>query len=870
MSGVSTRPRHGLNLQLHTFPGLTSVRQLLTKMHRPIMMSRQALLLYMQLIWQMRMLSVRPRRLPSKTPIQCVQCFTMPLFGHCLVSGGDRSPFRSLPQVFRLTQYQTQGDALHFAVHAANAAPAVLCSMLLTNLHYTLQGHQQLVPEHAAGSSQAVAPCAVPVLDSPCPGEQSARESVASPRVSKQPSLPASAENLTSQSVSVPSVDTMHMHHAPIPRTLPHSQGAQASIIMTRKGRPASATASAATSSMRRLTRTFSGTLSKSQAAMPAVNSQAGQHTNHDYLLPEDALLRPPSNSTDSAAGPTDGRFSQQVQRQASQALIVNAQPELGQATLSRSTLRRPSKLTLLPNEPNSQEGSLSPVTSRRSPKPTLLRDQHMPGELLHQRSAFPSDILMRHEAACVSPTSSQPDSPLTCDWPSSPSSTLQHRQSAAEAQMGQPGGSTLRPKSPKGTLLRDQHLPGELLHQKTAFPSDIYMRHEAACAPAVAKQPANDTNSVLEVRQQSSTAVMPHQEQQPQQVVHPEVMRNTTPQIAIGKQRTLPRAVSFAAALTEAHADGGSLAAFTGTGLNAVSKALTTRLISMEGDSTLPSPRGTSMEVALDSLMSQNRDSDGMQAAVPLKLHRKGSKGAGPQPKSSLKRGDSRLQQSSQQSSQKSSLKRADSRLQRFSEAAPATPRSLAGPWFEATQHDLTRSKTWATEWLEMGGRDVDPTNPDYEQLQQQQQLSLRELDYQSSLLKQQATQQLLVQQQHSEQTTSQEQPKVQTPHQAWQHTGTELLLPSPGATSRSQQHQALPPAALGTVTNSTELGAQAMQQQTSNIQLSQRQGRPQTALEGFWSVAADAPWAVDVRRLHSARPGSGGSPTARYTTTS
>ena len=662
-------------------------------------------------------------------------------------------------------------------------------------------------------------------------------------------------------------------------RAPPRSEGEQASTTLNRKGRPASATApaaaSTATSSTRPPTRTFSGTLSKCQAAMPAVNSQAGQHTNRDYLLPQDALLQPPSNSTDSAAGPTTKHFSQRVQRKASQAAVIGTQPELGQATLSRFTLRRPSKLTLLANEPNSQDVSLSPLTCRRSPKPTLLRDQHMPGELLHQRSAFPSDILMRHEAACASPTSSQPDTPLTGARPSSPSSTLQHRQSIAEAQIGQAGGSTLRPKSPKGTLLRDQHLPGELLHKKTAFPSDIYMRHEAACAPGVVKQLANDANSVLEV---SSTAVTPQQEQL-QQVVAPELRRNSTLQSGIGKQSTLPRAVSFAAALMQTDAGGGPQAAFTGTGLNAMSKDLTTRPTRMEGDSTLPSPRATSKEMALDLSLLQSRDPDGMQAAAPLELHRKGSKGAGPQPKSSLKRGDSRLQQSSP----KFSLKRADSRLQHSSEAVPATPRSPAGPWFEATHHDLTRCKTWAREWLEMGAQDFDPTSPDFEQLQQQQQLSLRKSDYQSSLLKQQATQQhavqqpiqqqaqqLLGQQQHSEQNTSQEQPKVQTQHQAWQHTGTELLLPSPGATARSQQHQAVPPAALGTVTNSAQFGAQAMQQQTSNGQLSQRQGRPQTAPEGFWSVAADAPWALDARRLHSARPGSGGSPTARYMTMS
>ena len=811
----------------------------------------------------------------------CMQCFIMALFGHYPVSGCVTTPFRSLPQrpsSFLInSEHNYQGGALHFTMHALTEAPAVSCSMQLTNLRSSLQGHQQLAPEHAAGSSQAVAPCAVPIWDCPCPGQQSARESVASPRVLNHSSSPAAAENLTSQTAVVLPADARQANCAPIMQKRVPSQGQQASTIFDRGGRPASAAASAGASSTLRPIRTFSTTLSKPKAAVQAVISQAGQHTQHGSLLPQDGLLQPPSNITDTAAGPNDGCFPQPVQQHAPQASVNSAQPELGPATMSRSTLRRPSKLTLLPIELNCQDGSLSPSTSRRSPKPTMLREQHMPGELLHQKSAFPSDILMRHEAACASPTTSQPDTPPAGTRPSSPSSTLQHRHSAAEAQMGQSGGRTLRPRSPKATLLRDQHLPGELLHQKTAFPSDIYMRHEAACALGLAKQPASDTDSALEAKQQSSTAVMRQQEQPPQQLVDVQVSRNTTTRIRISKNSSLTRAVSFAAAVVAAEADASTQAALTaGTGLPSVSKGL--RATRMEDDSTLPLPRGTSKEAALDSLLLQSTDGDAMQAALPLKLHRKGSKGAGPQPKSSLKRGDSKLQQSSlqsnhqsgQQSIQKSSLKRADSRLQHSSEAAPTTPRSLAGPWFEATHHNLTHSKTWAREWLAMGAQDVNPTNPDFEQLQQQQQLSLHESDHQSLLPKevpnaaQQPVQQQALQhlgrQQHSEQNTSQEQPKVQTPHQAWQHTTSEL--PSPGATARSQQHQALPPAALGRHADS----AHTMQQHTSNGQLSQRQGRPQTAPEGFWSVAADAPWALDARRLHSARPGSGGSPTARY----
>lgn len=177
------------------------------------------------------------------------------------------------------------------------------------------------------------------------------------------------------------------------------------------------------------------------------------------------------------------------------------------------------------------------------------------------------------------------------------------------------------------------------------------------------------------------------------------------------------------------------------------------------------------------------------------------------------------------------------------------------------------------------MGAEYHDPTNPDFEQLQQQQQLSQRDSEHQPPLPGEQVTQQPaelqptqqlqlqhIRQQPYREQDTTQEHLKEQTPpQQAWQQTASELLLlPSPGATARS--HQAAPLDAFSTGTDRAGPGASALQQQAPNRQLSQRQGRPQTAPEGFWSVAADAPWALDARRLHSARPGSGGSPTARW----
>lgn len=44
--------------------------------------------------------------------------------------------------------------------------------------------------------------------------------------------------------------------------------------------------------------------------------------------------------------------------------------------------------------------------------------------------------------------------------------------------------------RSPKFTKLRDQHLPGEVLHQCTTFRSTVHVRHEAACHVQPAPQP--------------------------------------------------------------------------------------------------------------------------------------------------------------------------------------------------------------------------------------------------------------------------------------------------------------------------------------------------------------------------------------------
>ncbi len=174
----------------------------------------------------------------------------------------------------------------------------------------------------------------------------------------------------------------------------------------------------------------------------------------------------------------------------------------------ARAAIRQPARTLSRPSVsiPQAQQQAMSQSAAQRSPKPTLLRDQHMPGQLLHQKSSFPSDIFMRHEAACTSPSAMQQTS--------SAASIFKELQGTTAAESGtQPQAAARR--SPKPTLLRGQHMPGELLHQKTAFPSDVFMRHEAATqqlpsADESVKASQQQQQAALPLPQQTATAGRP------------------------------------------------------------------------------------------------------------------------------------------------------------------------------------------------------------------------------------------------------------------------------------------------------------------------------------------------------------------------
>ena len=703
-------------------------------------------------------------------------------------------------------------------------------------------------------SSQAVAPCAPPVLDIAVSAEPTdTSDQTAKPGDSCHSGKLAAADNLPASTTSNPP-DMNHTSRMLIPPSLQHEQ---VKISQGRRGRPASA---AHFRTLRQLSRTLPGALSKTMSASSAVSSPK---TQRNSLVSQDPPLQPPSAAVVSIHT-RERQLPLSMQHQAFQSQSMPAQPLVGTASMTRATLRRPSKL-LLPGQGLPEDGSLSAATSRRSPKPTLLRDQHMPGELLHQKTAFPSDVFMRHEAACASPTSSPHLDAVAGNQPASFSSSLHRTLSQTDTQGAWSAGTTMRHDLPGRTLLHDQPLSAVLLRQHTASPSDTTLQQEAARLLGPATQPGRAISAASNesAKQHSGTAREPQQQQQSHGATQ---SRGAAVGAEAAKSSNLPRTVCFAAAFLSTDTQGSTQADRASdkrmqptSGENSLAasdlasiKSPTPRALENDGEGALLPLSSASDAAVPEMALSQSRDRDSMQASDCTQTE--GSRGSGHRPKPSLKRADSRLKQSSQDTAR--------------------SPRSLAGPWFEATTCDLTRNKTWAREWLEMGVQDADPTVPEFAQLQQQ---SLQHHSLQQLSLQQQSLQQQESTLQPDQANTQQQQPQISeqqltalktlqqhSQQQPADHTGHETLqtplatargLSSPNATARSHQDHIEP-------------DAQAMQHDKSLQERSQQQGRPQSAPEGFLATAAAAPWAMDVRRLHSARPGSGGSPTARCAT--
>ncbi len=559
-----------------------------------------------------------------------------------------------------------------------------------------------------------------------------------------------------------------HLSHQPC--SLGSLQDPGAPVITTQSAQPDKAEGQASTEALKQ-----ASDLDQHAHLLPSVSKP-------DYIAPSAAALhmtgtatRPASASATMPAAAANASSSRRPARgltRSKTALPAVNVPEAQRDALSqsdaaaaavptaRAAIRQPARTLSRPSVsiPQAQQEAVSQSAVHRSPKPTLLRDQHMPGQLLHQKSSFPSNLLMRHEAACTSPSAMQQTS--------SAASIFKELQGTADSET-QPQAAARR--SPKPTLLRDQHMPGELLHQKTVFPSDVFMRHEAAT-----QQLPSANESVKTSQQQQAALPVPQQTATAgRSLSNWAGSRPASPTAASDVMSSVPASVTMVPAA-----------------------------ISI----VLPAPRSdsTASEMALGS---------SLQGSVQLP-----------------RRGTSKLQQSSKRS--------------------PRSPRPAAEPWFEGTSHDLARSKTWATEWLTMGAQEEQAAAiPQFAQLLQHQSLHQQPV-HQATL--QQTTQQSPPQSGH----VSSHPPEMQTAqpsHQSQQLPGDLGSLFNAQATAAHLVHES-------SMTDEPDMPDPEGRTPTND----EVQTRPWTAPDSLLK-AATSPWVLDVRRLHSARPGSGGSPTAR-----
>jgi len=373
----------------------------------------------------------------------------------------------------------------------------------------------------------------------------------------------------------------------------------------------------------------------------------------------------------------------------------------------ARAAIRQPARTLSRPSVsiPQAQQEAMSQSAAQRSPKPTLLRDQHMPGQLLHQKSSFPPDIFMRHEAACTSPSAMQQTS--------SAASIFKELQGTTAAESGTQPQAAVR-RSPKPMLLRDQHMPGELLHQKTAFPSDVFMRHEAACTSPSAMQQTSSAASIFKELQGTTAA---ESGTQPQAAAR----RSPKPTLLRGQHmpgELLHQKTAFPSDVFMRHEAATQQLPSADESVKASQQQQQAALPLPQQTATAGRPlsnwassRPTSPTAASDATSSVPASVTMLPAAVSVVL---------PPPRSDSTASEMALGSSVQGSVQ--SPRRGSSRLKQSSKRSPRTPRPAAEPWFETTSHDLARNKSWATEWLAMGAQEEQAAaDPQFAQLLQQ-----------------------------------------------------------------------------------------------------------------------------------------------------
>ena len=225
--------------------------------------------------------------------------------------------------------------------------------------------------------------------------------------------------------------------------------------------------------------------------------------------------------------------------------------------------------------------------------------------------------------------------------------------------------------QSPKPTLLRDQHLPGETLHRRTAFPADIHMRHEAACAnPLTAQQESAATGSGIDRAQSVGFAELHRQTDSS--------LRQTNPSDMPGQDAMQQKTHSTHQQPVS------SLSASSPSGMQ------------VRAAHTMPNPHTraeSSTAVHSNSLSKHNTSPSAKAAHVKAAIGSTSSHEMSPSAHAAFSR-------------------TANGRLEGN---MPAKAQGFAAElWFEATTHDLARNKSWAREWLAMGMQEDQPYTPE------------------------------------------------------------------------------------------------------------------------------------------------------------
>ena len=462
------------------------------------------------------------------------------------------------------------------------------------------------------------------------------------------------------------------------------------------------------------------------------------------------------------------------------------------------------------------QPASAAPRTTKHASR-TLSRSETA-SELLADRHASPHPSLRNSSNASSQNQPSLAGAQAVATGQSS-NPMLQRDHNLPSGDQSQATGR----QSPKPTLLRDQHLPGETLHRKTAFPADIHTRHEAACAnPLAAQQQHAATGNGTDLAQSVGFAELCRQADTSLRQMNPPNMHG---QDAMQRK---PHPVQQQPASNKS--------ASSPSGVQARAAC------------TMPNPHAVRSIAVHSNSLSIHGPSNSAEPA-----HGEPATG------SSSVHDASALAQAA-------FSRTANGRLEGNK---PARVQSLAlEPCFEATTPDLARNKSWATEWLAMGMQEDQPCSSESAALLQTSAGLHPKL--QQTEHKQSAEQEL----QHSDMQTLMQQSRQlssQTTVQG-QHSNRQtrtLTIGQQHGTALTRQSE-LSPAGTSCSSQLCRFGPlnEAKVPQSCSIPLGKEtaQDRPWTVPTSNLLKEAGLAWVQDVERLRSARPGSGGSPTARY----